>query len=240
MSNPYWDAFFELHRDLPREGPGLPEDVAWAAGLAGLAADAQMCDVACGPGADIPALRAAAPQGSLYAFDKVEHFVAEAQARYGDDPLADIAVGDMNDLPGTYDFVWCAGAIYFMGVTEALTRWRSALLPGGTIAFSQVCWFTQTPSQYARDGWADYPDMTDEAGVCARVAAAGYEVLATRRLSDAAWEAYYTPLDARVAALRPNATGALADVLQESEAEAALWRDARDEFGYLLCVVRPA
>ena len=239
MSNPYWDAFFQLHRTLPREGPGLPDDVAWAAGVAGLSDDAKVCDVACGPGADIPALRAAAPEGSIYAFDKVEHFVTEAQARCGSLPRTEIATGDMNDLTGAYDFLWCAGAIYFLGVTQALNRWRSALLPGGTIAFSQVCWFTPTPSERARAGWADYADMTDEAGVCSRVAAAGYEVLATRRLSDAAWEAYYTPLDARVAELRPTASGALADVLQEAEAEAALWREARAEFGYLLCVVRP-
>ena len=33
------EAFFTLHRDLPREGPGEPADVAWAALLAGLPQD---------------------------------------------------------------------------------------------------------------------------------------------------------------------------------------------------------
>ena len=240
MSNPYWDAFFELHRDLPREGPGLPEDVAWSTGVAGLRPNAQICDVACGPGADIPALLAAARHGHVTAFDKVEQFVEQAQNQFGDDPRVTIRTGDMTALEGAYDFIWCAGAVYFMGITQALTQWRGALAQGGAIAFSQVCWFTDAPSERARAGWADYADMTDEAGVLAQIEAAGFTVVAKMRLSDAAWEAYYTPLDARSAALRPGATGALADVLDESDAEAALWRAEKEAFGYLLCVVRPA
>ncbi len=27
--------FFQLHRDLPREGPGEPTDISWAADVAG-------------------------------------------------------------------------------------------------------------------------------------------------------------------------------------------------------------
>ena len=239
MSNPYWDAFFELHRDLPREGPGLPSDVSWAAEIAAISKDAAICDVACGPGADIPALLDAAPNGTVYAFDKVEHFVDQAQESFGADPRVTVTTGDMNSLTGSYDFIWCAGAVYFMGISQALSKWRSALKPNGTIAFSQVCWFTDTPSEAAQAGWAEYSDMTDEAGVLEQVTAAGYETLATMRLSDAAWEAYYAPLDQRIAQLEAGATGAMDDVLQEARAEAALWRAERASFGYLLCVVRP-
>ncbi len=239
MTGAYWDAFFELHRDLPREGPGEPADVAWAAKLAGLPADARICDAACGPGADIPALLAAAPDGHVTAMDKVEQFVQQAQDAYGDDPRTDIFTGDMTKIEGPFDFIWCAGAVYFLGVTEALRLWRKALSKRGAVAFSQVCWFSDTPSPAAQEGWAEYADMTDEAGVYAKIEAAGYECLGSRRLSDAAWEAYYTPLDARVGLLETDATGALADVLQESRDEAALWRNERDAFGYLLCVVRP-
>ncbi|MFC6759581.1 hypothetical protein ACFQFQ_08945 [Sulfitobacter porphyrae] len=44
-------AFYQLHRDLPREGPGEAADVAWATALADLAPVARVADVACGPGA---------------------------------------------------------------------------------------------------------------------------------------------------------------------------------------------
>lgn len=239
MNNPYWDAFFKLHRDLPREGPGEDADVAWAAQIAGLREDARICDAACGPGADIPALLKAAPQGHVVAMDKVDHFAAQAQALYGHDPRTQIFAGDMTEIEGPFDFIWCAGAVYFIGIKEALRLWRPVLSSGGAIAFSQVCWLTAHPSERARAGWADYADMTDEAGVREAIETAGYECIAERRLSDAAWENYYTPLDQRIAALREGAAGALADVLDEAEAEAGLWRGERTAFGYLLCVVRP-
>lgn len=239
MSNAYWDAFFELHRDLPREGPGEDADVAWVAETLNLRPDARICDAACGPGADIPALRAAAPEGHIYAFDKVEQFVTQAQTNHGSEHTV-IDVADMNDLTGEYDLIWCAGAMYFLGIANALTKWRAALAPDGAVAFSQVCWFTDTPSDAARAGWADYEDMTDEAGVHAQISAAGYHCVASRRLSDQAWENYYAPMDARIAALRPTATGMLQDVLDEGVAEASLWRRERASFGYLLCIVKPA
>ena len=239
MTAAYWDAFFELHRDLPREGPGTPEDVAWAAAIAGLAPDARICDAACGPGADIGPLRAAAPEGHITALDKVETFVQQAQASHRDLPRARICTGDMAEITGPFDFIWCAGAVYFLGVVQALQTWRGAVAKGGAIAFSQVCWFTDAPSDAAQAGWADYPEMTSEAGLLAQIEAAGYICLASRRLSDAAWENYYTPLDARIAALETTATGDLTEVLQEARDEAALWRTEREAFGYLLCVVRP-
>lgn len=240
MSDHDWTAFFQLHRGLPREGPGLPGDVAWAADQARVKKDARICDAACGPGADIEALLAAAPEGHVTALDKVEHFVKAARARHAGQRRCSIRQGDMAEIEGPFDFIWCAGAIYFLGVRAALEQWKPALASGGAVAFSQVCWFTDNPSEAARAGWAGYPDMTDEAGVLTAVKAAGYECLAQKRLSDAAWEAYFQPIDARIAALRATATDALHAVLDEAEAEAALWRRERASFGYLLCVVRPA
>lgn len=231
--------FFTLHCDLPREGPGEAADVAWAAKVAGLPPRAEMADVACGPGADIAALLDAAPQGHVTALDKTVHFVAEARTRWQDNPRVTLLRADMAVIRNDYDFIWCAGAVYFLGVTEALGAWRKSLRRGGVIAFSEPCWLTDTPSERARALWQDYAPMTDAAGITARVDAAGYEVLDTRLLSDAAWEAYYGPLDTRIETLRPNADAALNAVLDEAAEEAACWRAHRDEFGYMLSVVRP-
>ncbi|MEM6566282.1 MAG: methyltransferase domain-containing protein [Pseudomonadota bacterium] len=233
-------AFFELHKDLPREGPGVAEDVLWAAQTAGLPHNARICDAACGPGDDIGALLDAASGGTVVAVDKVCQFVAQARARHAGNDLVNVYEGEMTEIAGPFDFIWCAGAIYFPGIPAALQAWRQQLAPGGAIAFSQVCWFTDTPSEAARAGWANYADMTDEAGVLMEVASAGFRVVGQRRLSDAAWEAYYTPLDKRIAMLDPEPDTALAQVVDDARAEAALWRAERAAFGYLLCVVRPA
>jgi trans-aconitate methyltransferase len=239
MTGDALEAFFTLHRGLPREGPGEPADVAWATALAQVPPNARVLDAACGPGADIAALRAACPEGTIRAVEQVAHFVEEARARTSGDPKVTVAQADMATETGPFDFIWCAGAVYFLGVETALRRWRAALAPGGAIAFSQVCWITDAPDEEARTHWADYADMTDESRVADQIAAAGYTILGQRRLSDAAWEAYYGPLDAAVAALKPKATGALADVLAEAEEEARIWRAHKDSFGYTLFVVRP-
>jgi len=241
-------AFFTLHRDLPREGPGERGDVAWAGEVCGLPRDARICDAACGPGADIPALLFAAPEARLIGFDLHQPFVDDATARFEGDARVSIwqarliamddGLPDPADL-GPFDLIWCAGAAYFHGITECLTAWREALAPGGYVAFSDAVYLTDTPSDAVRGNWAEYPAMTDAAGIDARVRAAGFETVATRVLSDAAWEGYYGPMERRIADLKPGADAALQEVLAEAEAEARIWRDHRDEFGYLLSVVRP-
>jgi len=234
------EAFFKLHRDLPREGPGVPQDVAWAASLLTLPARARMADVACGPGGDIASLLEAAPDGHVTALDATPHFVEAARALWREDDRVTVLKADMKVIANQYDLIWCAGAVYFMGVETALRAWRKSLLPEGAIAFSEACWFTDTPSERAKALWdREYRTMQNAAGITAQINAAGYEVVAQRRLSDNAWEAYFTPLDARIAMLREGADAALTTVLDEAEEEAACWRAHRDEYGYLLSVVRP-
>jgi len=240
MTSDLQTAFFTLHRDLPREGPGEAADIAWATALAGIGPKAQLADVGCGPGADIAALLEAAPQGQVTALDKTSHFIDEARARWQDDGRVTLLKADMAAIRNRYDMIWCAGAIYFLGTTEALTAWRKSLTKGGVVAFTEMCWFTDLPSDVPKELWSrDYPGMTNDAGIRARVEAAGYEVLGTRRISDQAWENYFTPIDARIAALRPTADDTLTGVLDEAVEEAACWRTYRDEYGYVVYVVRP-
>ena len=232
------DAFYELYAGLDREGPGAAQDVAWAAALAGVAPDARICDAGCGSGGDIPALLEAAPQGWLTAVDRHKPFVEEVLARYGTDRRVTAYAGDMGKLKGPYDFIWCAGAMYFLGIVKALNLWRPALAKGGAVAFSEPCFFTETPSEAARAFWGDY-GAQDADGIAGKIARAGYTVLGTRRLSDAAWEQYYVPLAARIDRLRPGAEADLVTVL-DAAAEIDDWRTVKDETGYLLSVVRPA
>lgn len=233
-------AFFTLHQNLPREAPGDDESVHWALRLAGIAPDARLLDAGCGPGGDIAALLAHVPRGHLTAVDLHAPFIAEARARFPDEPRLSLHSADMTHPPGgPFDLIWCAGALYFPGIEAGLTAWREALVPGGWVAFTDAVWLTDTPSEEARTNWAEYAEMTDAAGVRAAVERAGYRVAGTRLLPDAAWEAYYTPIDARIAELRAgNPDTALAVVLHEAEAEAACWRAHRDEFGYMAVVAQ--
>ncbi len=232
--------FFQVHSGLDREGPGCPADVAWALGQVDLLAKARVCDAGCGPGADTVTLAELMPEARIDAVDKFAHFVDEAQQRvrrFG--PRVQVRQGDMAALGAPYDLIWCAGALYFLGVTEGLLTWRTALAPGGTIVFSEPCLPDGPVSPAVRDFWAEYPQATDLAGIESRVTAAGFEVIATRQIVGAPWEAYYTPMQAKIDVLRAQADPALTEVLDECQREIDLWRAASDQVAYALLVVRP-
>lgn len=232
-------SFYTLYRDLTREGPGEPADVAWALAQAGTPRGAEICDVACGSGADIAPMLKACPEAKITAFDKQAHFIDEARARVGNTPQVELYVGDMNHLQGSFDLIWCAGAVYFIGIKAALDLWKPSLEKGGAIAFSQICWWTDTPAKPARDFWADYADMPSEAGIEEQVVMAGFKTIATRRLAASAWEFYYRSLEHRIEILRDGANDDLQTVLEDAATEIAIWRTHQNDFGYLLSVVKP-
>lgn len=231
-------AFFMVHRDLNREGPGLPEDVHWV--LNKIPAPNRVLDAASGPGADTETFALALPNATIAAVDWQQHFAEAARARtsaFG--ARVSCAAGDMFAVDGPFDLIWCAGAAYFAGVTESLTHFRAQLAPGGHVAFSEPLAPASDAPAAAHAFWDDYPALTDFAGIKQRIEAAGYTCLATRPVVGAAWAAYYTPMQARIDALRPTAGADLLEALNEAQAEIDGWRAAQDHIVYLLCLVRP-
>lgn len=230
-------AFFRIHEDLPREGPGDRESLDWALARAGTPRDARICDAGCGPGADIPALLAHAPEGHVHAVDLHAPFIERVRAAHAGDARVTAEAADMIRLSGPFDLIWSAGAAYNLGVAEALRLWRRALAPGGRVAFSELCWTgADRPSPAARFFAAEYPPMTDAAGVLGQIAAAGYRCLGSRFLSHDGWMAYYGPLEARLDALAPDADPELVEAIALHRQEIAVWRDHGASFGYLVCV----
>jgi len=232
------EAFLTLHAEIPRQGPGLPDDVHWALDGLNVGREARILDAGCGPGADLGTLASARPMARIEGIEQLPHLAGEARERLAHFTNVQVMTGDMGALSGFYDFIWSAGAIYFLGVTEGLQRWRQSLALGGAVAFSEPVLAADAP-QSAKDFWAEYPQITDVAGLKAQVEAAGFEVVDHRPLSTAAWAAYYMPLAARVARLRAGADAALEPVLAEAEREIALWRAAPEHITYELMLVRP-
>jgi len=65
-------------------------------------------------------------------------------------------------------------------------------------------------------------------------------VLGERMLSEAAWQAYYGPVGARIAELCRGPVGPeLAQVLDDAETEIALRRQFPGDYGYVMAVVAP-
>lgn len=232
------EGFFTVHKDLDREGPGLPEDVHWV--LDQIPAPRRILDAAAGPGADTETFARALPEARIEAVDWQASFMEAARIRTA--PFAarvTCTAGDMFAAAGPFDLIWCAGAAYFAGVTESLRRFRPQLASGGHVAFSEPTAPAPDAPQAAHDFWAEYPALTDAGGVKARIAAAGYRCLATRPIVGAAWAAYYDPMQARIDRLRPEADPDLAEALEAAQAEIDGWRAAKAHIAYMLCLVQP-
>lgn len=242
MTTPSEAAFFRLHSDLLREAPGDAESLAWALDLAGTPARARILDAGCGPGADLATLSRLRPGAALVGLDLHPPFIDRIRA---EQPHVTALVGDMLAPEGMFDLIWSAGAAYGPGIETALAAWAGHLSPGGAIAFSDCLWRVSVPSTAARSFWSrEYPAMCDLPRHLARLEAAGWRLKGARWLGDAAWEAYYTPLSARIARLRPIAEAEgdaeMLAVLAGHEAEIELWRKHGAEYGYYLTVVVPA
>lgn len=231
------EAFFRLHDGLTREAPGDAESLGWALDLARTPARARILDAGCGPGADLALLAGLRPGAQLVGRDLHAPFVARIQS---EQPHVQAELGDMLTPEGRFDLIWSAGAAYGPGVTAALAAWRRHVAPGGAVAFSDCLWRKARPAAAAQAFWAEeYPQMQDLPGHLARIEAAGYRTLGACWLGDAAWEAYYGPLAARVTDLRPGADAEMTEVLDATQAEIDLWRAHGADYGYYLCVVAP-
>ncbi len=228
--------FWTLYSALPREGPGDAASLARA--LAGLPADARILDAACGSGADSAMILDILPDADIVGVDKHPDFIASAKAR---GLRAGFHIGDMLDLEGKFDLIWCAGAVYFVGIEAALKAWKPHMKPGGKIAFSEVVWLTDTPSIAAKTFWnAAYPQIGTIASLRQRITACGFTVTSAEPLGRAGWQGYYEGLRTRIAAIRAtNPSPSMISVLCETEAEIALFEAHFGEYDYAVFIVAP-
>lgn len=256
-----WQAFFQIHRDLPREGPGSDEATLEAlnrlravAGNSRLgnesaqpAADLRVFDLGCGPGKQTLVL-ARELRSRIIAVDNHEPFLTQLRRSASDAGLGDLVelrLGKMEELgepPGSIDLIWCEGAIYNVGFEAGLRLWRPMLRDHGSVVASEATWLADDPPAECRDFWTrEYPPMTNFAGNAARAAEAGFDVVDHLVLPRAAWwDEYLTPIEKRIALLRPKATADLdlAEVLKDHEREVDMCRRFGDCFGYVFYIMR--
>ncbi|WP_316014247.1 class I SAM-dependent methyltransferase [Roseobacter sp. HKCCA0434] len=237
---------YTLHSGLLREAPGSDETTLRALTEAGVEGPVTLADMGCGPGAaSLVALRAM-PEAQVIAVDNHAPYLETLQHRADAAGLSrrlETRVADMGDpgiAPGSLDLILCEGALYFLGVTEGLRRWRDLLKPGGRIVFSEVVWIKRAPPEAAKLFWMEYPQMTNRDGVRGRVAEAGFRVVSDFVQPKEDWTQYLGPLGARVEALRPDADPGLREVLDGAAAEVDLFDRHSDAYAYAVFVVEPA
>ncbi|MER5932148.1 GNAT family N-acetyltransferase [Streptomyces sp. NPDC002054] len=242
------EAFFTLHRGLPRQGPGSDATTRRLLDLAGpLPERPRVLDLGCGPGRS--ALLLAAEAGGhggaeVTAVDLYEGFLDElrkAAAARGLTGRVHPVRADMGKLPypdGSFDLVWAESSAYSIGFDTALAEWKRLLAPGGTLVLTECEWTAEEPSAGARAFWDRHYPLRSATRNLAAVQAAGYRVLGVLPQPESDWAEYYGPLGERADAADPSAPG-MAEALAATREEIAVRARHGHEYGYTGYVLRP-
>jgi ubiquinone/menaquinone biosynthesis C-methylase UbiE len=241
--------FFEIFNgELPRQGPGDDKSALKALALVpSRGAEGRVLDLGCGTGPQTLVL-ARHSAGRITAIDSHAPFVEVLNRRARELGCADrveARVGDMRQLdfaPGSFDLIWCEGAIYILGFEAGLRDWRRLLAPGGHIAVTEVCWTRPDPPPECAAFWAkEYPAIRDVPALLRAIAECGYETIDHFTLPASSWwEGFYRPLQGSVTTFRerhsrePDAQE-LADQVQR---EIDMWHAYSAFYSYEFFVMR--
>ena len=240
--------FFEVFEDLPRQGPGCRAATLRALSrLKDLPEKPAVLDIGCGCGMQTQIL-AQELKTKILAIDNhrpmLDHLDRATEWSGLEIETRELSMIDMPFDEQSFDLLWCEGAIFIIGLERGLKDFRAYLKPGGYLAFTEMCWFTDQPAAEAQAFFDKvYPDIRPVDAVRTMAVAAGYRLIEDFNLPDSAWwDDYYTPMLERVKALKvKNAGIAEAEaVYAHCEAEAEIFRRYSEHYGYTFFVLQKA
>jgi ubiquinone/menaquinone biosynthesis C-methylase UbiE len=242
------DIFFEIHKDIPREGPGDNKSTAKAlAYINNLAPGTTILDIGCGPGIQTLELARHHP-GPIIALDNHQSYLEKLQEKIensGNTNRIFPVNASMFDLPvpsKSIDCIWSEGAIYIIGFEKGLLEWKPFLKPGGCLAVTEISWLRTSPPTEVYSYWmSEYPGMqsvTDNLQIAYK---AGYEVLGHFNIPVSSWwNEYYTPIEKRIPKLRDKYHGNdhANEVLDATLKEMDFHRRFSDWYGYVFYILK--
>ncbi len=240
---------------MPRLGPG--DDAATSRALEALlpkstrdilaGRDFRVLDIGCGNGASTVQLAKLLP-GEIVALDSHQPYLNELQRRAETEGVS-IRIRpwlkDMLELRPSqrlFDLIWSEGALYCLGVREGLTLCRSLLTPGGSMAFSELCWLQpDPPAECARFFADEYPAMTDVDTNLGFIRDCGFDLVGRFTLPESSWlETYYGPMETRLGAARERyaADPERTQMIDRLQMEIDMYRRFSDYYGYVFFLMR--
>jgi SAM-dependent methyltransferase len=202
--------FLEVFESLPRQGPGNRTCAAKALALCSdLPPSPKVLDLGCGVGGQTFHL-AELTSGTIVAVDSQAPSIERLRATVDMRGLAERIqpmVGDMAEPglpPASFDLVWSEGALYNIGIENALRVCHGLLRPGGYLAFTDAVWRKENPPPEVKASFEDdYPTMGRVPDVVAAIERCGFSLIGHFTLPDEAWwDDFYTPMEIRIEELR--------------------------------------
>jgi SAM-dependent methyltransferase len=244
----FWEIFFEVFESLPRQGPGDRASAIRALGLCReLPVSPAILDLGCGVGGQTLQL-AELTSGSILAIDRhapsIER-LRSAIAEHGLAPRVSAIVGDMAHLgqpPESFDLIWSEGALYNLGLGNALRLCHDLLRCGGYLAFTDAIWRKESPPTELEASFdLDYPTMGWLDDDVAAIKDSGLDLVGHFVLPDEAWwDDFYSPMERRISELRdhyakdPEALAILDQLAEEPD----FHRRYSDFYAYAFFVAR--
>jgi SAM-dependent methyltransferase len=244
----FWEIFFEVYEDLPRQGPGNRDCARTALDLCrGLTERPAILDLGCGVGGQTFHV-AELTSGTIVAIDTHEPSIQRLRTAIADRGLShrvSAFVGDMAypEQPAeSFDLIWSEGALYSIGLGSALRTCFELLRPGGYLAFTDAIWRREDPPPEVKAGFdLDYPTMGSITDDLNAISDHGFDLIGHFTLPDEAWwDDFYTPMEQRIEELRVSYADDLEaiTILDQFSAEPEMHRRFSDYYAYEFFVVR--
>ena len=240
--------FYEVHSNLPREGPGKNEATKKAyLMLKGLPEKPRILDVGCGPGMQTVTL-AKLSNGKITAIDNHQPFLEQLKKKAKEEGVTEqitVANGDMKALNyenGSFDLLWCEGAIFIIGFEKGLREWKKLVKTNGYLVVSELAWIQPNPPEEIKQFFAEvYPAIKTINGNLEIIKKAGYRVINHFVLPEEGWWThYYKPIEAKLPAMKQKYKDdkeAMAFLATE-ELEIEMFRKYSDYYGYVFYIIQ--
>lgn len=242
------DIFFEIHKNLPREGPGDKESTVKALSfVSNLPENGKILDIACGPGMQTMDL-ADNTSADIEAIDTHQPFLEVLEEKITTAGLKhrvhtrNHSMFNLDYEEESFDLIWSEGAIYIIGFEKGIKDWKRFLKPGGHLVVSEVSWLQKEISKEPQAFWGkNYPDIDHISKNIKKIEHSGFTPVAHFVLPEEAWwKYYYNPLIKRVEDLRIKHQGDAEweRILEEELEEIELFKNYASEYGYVFYIMK--
>ncbi|MFB0566098.1 MAG: class I SAM-dependent methyltransferase [Candidatus Aminicenantaceae bacterium] len=241
------DIFFEIHQDLPREGPGRDKYTRKAFKMLPGIDNPRILDIGCGPGGPTMEL-ARLSNGRVIGLDTHRPYLDKLERKIekaGFSHRMEAVHGSMFDMDfpeESFDIIWAEGSIFIIGFERGLKEWRRFLKPRGFMVVHEMAWLQPDPPKEIHAYWQKvYPQIMTVQENLELIPECSYKIIEHFPLpEDAWWEEYYTPLEERIKRLRAkyrNNPKALAELDNEQQ-EIDLYRKYSKWYGSVFFIMQ--
>jgi ubiquinone/menaquinone biosynthesis C-methylase UbiE len=240
--------FYEIHQDLPRQGPGSFESTRKAFSLlTDLPLNPRILDIGCGPGKQTLDL-CKLTSGSIIGLDNHLPYIEILRHKVFENRLTkrvSVILGNMFFLPfckNCFDIIWAEGSIFLIGFKRGLQEWRGLIKKGGYIAVTEISWIRNNIPEELVTYWAEYyPAMQHVDDNLRIIEETDYQNIAHFIIPESDWwHDYYKSLEARFISLydKYKDNNEMKALIKMEEQEIDMYRQYSDYYGYVFYIAR--